>query len=116
MTYKGNSYKNMVVSANRKIHLSIEEAILHKDNSIEMIRRDVQLNCLASKGECITQQGTFLWEKPTLLQQCPLFQARVRVTGILIKNELNVETFISTDGSMIRMVLTGQLKVCNSTI
>ena len=36
MTYKGNSYKDMVVSANRKIHLSIEEAILHKDNSIEM--------------------------------------------------------------------------------
>ena len=81
-----------------------------------MKRKEVTLNCLASQGECVTMSGTFLWQPPSLLERCNLFQARNRITGILIKNELNVETFMSTDGSMVRMILTGEINSCNSTV
>ena len=60
--------------------------------------------------------GTFTWEKLSQQDLCPFYQARDSIKGITVQNSAGVETFMSRDGSMVRLVITGQEERCNSTV
>ena len=60
--------------------------------------------------------GTFTWQKLSQQDLCPFYQARASGTGITVQNSAGVETFMSRDGSMVRLVITGQEDRCNSTV
>ena len=106
----------MVITANRKITLGEEEAVITGQGTVHLLRRDLELNCLARIGGCQTMTGTFTWKKLSQQDLCPFYQARDSITGITVQNSAGVETFMSRDGSMVRLVITGQEERCNSTV
>ena len=114
--HKGQKYYNMVVTANRKVSLFTETAILNQGNSIRVLRRDLQLPCPADQNNCVTDTATYLWIAPTKEETCPLFMVRKRVNGIIVQDDVGIERFMSTDVSMIRVILTAQRNMCNSSI
>ena len=74
--HKGKVYPKMVITSNRKITLSTEEAELTGDQTMKMLRRDVELNCLAKSQGCQTRSGTFIWTPPKPADLCPYYQTR----------------------------------------
>jgi hypothetical protein len=73
------------------------------------------LPCLAGREACALSTGTWLWKRPSEKDSCPYYLAR-KVVGIQVEgmeNDRRVETFLSTDGSMVRLMKKPGIVACN---
>jgi hypothetical protein len=71
----------------------------------------IRIGCRDTDLSCIYSGGNFFWAAPTKLERCRFHQIR-RSTGIVVSGSNGTETFISRDGSMIRLLLRRPAQLC----
>ena len=114
--YNGKKYEHMVVTVSKKFSLITHEATVDEDDVIHIPRLDLILPCSMSKTYCRTQHyGTFTWDSLKRDQTCRYHQTRT-TKGIIITDDRHQETFISTDKSMIRVIIKKPLSKCGQVI
>ncbi len=67
--------------------------------------RQIRLPCPLSAEACsIQDHGVYLWKNPPAEERCPLYSTRKEpVKGMIIADPSGLETFVSNDGSMVRL-------------
>jgi hypothetical protein len=71
----------------------------------------MRIGCRDTDLSCIYSGGTIFWTAPTVLEQCRFHQIG-RSSGIVVTGSNGTETFISQDGSMIRLFLRRPAQIC----
>jgi hypothetical protein len=71
----------------------------------------IRIGCRDTDLSCIYSGGTIFWTATTVLKQCCFHQIR-RSSGIVVTGSNGTETFISRDGSMIRLFLRRPAQLC----
>ena len=94
--------KGVVVSIH--LQISVFEEQFQRLNDLPQVRAvsaDVNLPCSFTALGCSTAEGAFVWT--AYQESCPLARSR-EASGHTVQDE-DHEVFISTDGSMIRLIL-----------
>lgn len=103
--YQGKTYPHMVVTVTKKIELFELEATVDENNVIHVPKLNTILPCPMEHNQCMTgSSGTFSWTDLAKKDACPYVQTRI-TKGIIITDSDNKETYMSTDKSMIRLLL-----------
>ena len=114
--YKGITFTDMVVTVARKFELYTQPASVNDDHLVHVLRPDIILSCLVNKEHCSSvDHGTFIWKAPAGQQACRYHILR-RVHGIIITDQFGVDVFMSTDNSLIRLVLTDSTSKCGNVV
>ena len=112
--YKGKKYPDMVVVVSREFTLTTQPARIIDNNLVHVVRYDLILPCPAHELYCQSStMGAFVWAPPPTL--CPYFVLR-NVTGIVVTDDNGVDTFISTDQSMIRLLIVDVVTRCDRVV
>ena len=95
-----------------QVTVSKEEIKIGPDGRVHLgPRDDVSTPCSEAAGSCETDLVTHVWEPPSKKEACMHFQLR-RSEGILITGKDLSETFLSRDGSMIRLLKQDPTELC----
>ena len=112
--YEGKKYENMVIVVSREYTLSIQPARIVDNNLVHVVRFDTILSCPAHELYCQSSTlGAFVWAPPPTT--CPYFVLR-KVSGIIVTDDNGVDTFISTDQSMIRLLIVDVVTRCDTVV
>ena len=85
--------------------LGLKEVIAHT--------QDQRLSCLPSEGGCETPLATYIWTAP--VDSCEL--AYVRTTsGLEVTSDKEETVFMSTDGSLVRLIKKEDFSECNRIV
>ncbi len=115
-THAGTVYHGMMVSAQLRITLETIPATVTEDERVHLARSDRILSCPMASKHCVTHtSGTYFWYPPSGIDACRFFQIR-QSQGILITDQFGVDTFMSTDGSLIRLLVEDSLSRCDQVI
>ena len=107
---------NMVVTVARKFELYTQHASVNSDHLVHVLRPDIILSCLVTKERCSSlDHGTFIWKAPSGQQACRCHVLH-GVQGIIITDQFGVDVFMSTDNSLIRLVLTDSTSKCGNIV
>lgn len=74
-------------------------------------RDDFSTSCSAAHGSCRTHSVTHVWSPSGGKESCMHYQLR-RTKGILVTGENDVQTYISTDETMIRLIKKDATFLC----
>jgi hypothetical protein len=102
--YEGKHYEDVVISHQLAITLVEDTALINSDGTLVTNQEEIILACQASKNSCATDQATYLWDTPTEQEKCLYFKSR-RTKGTVVTTEAGDITYMSTDGSMVRLLL-----------
>ena len=101
--------------------ISLHQVELEVDletGSVRDNRFGVDLPCDINDSGCtLTVEGTYFWDRDPRIEECPLYQAR-HVRGIMVTNEGKDDdkAFLSRDGSLVRLLLTGTKAMCDRLV
>ena len=110
------TYEKMVVTVMRSIELYQYPATVDDNDIIHIPQLAITLPCGFPQLQCKTHQhGTFYWPAKTRKDMCPYFQTRSTV-GIVIEDSQNRELYISTDNSMLRLLIKDPISRCGHII
>jgi hypothetical protein len=102
--YKGKHYEDLVISHQLAITLVEDTALINPDGTLVINQEEIILACQASENSCTTDQATYLWDTPTEPEKCLYIESR-RTKGTVVTTEAGHSTYMSTDGSMVRLLL-----------
>ena len=102
----------VVVEVQVKVTLR-EEVYLLNNKEVMAHVEDVRLPCPASAHGCQLPLRTYLWESPNL--DCDLAVARV-AHGTEAESEKGEKVFISTDGSLVRLIRQDAVSLCGRVV
>jgi hypothetical protein len=102
--YEGKHYEDLVISHQLAITLVEDTALINPDGMLVTNQEEIILACQASENSCATDQATCLWDTPTEQEKCLYFKSR-RTKGTVVTTEASDSTYMSTDGSMVRLLL-----------
>ena len=111
-TIGGEDLYDMVVSYEIKITLQ-QETFITKEGQLRATTSGVNLPCQGHEGACQTPRATYVWAIPD--SKCPMAYIRTS-TGIVAHDNEDREVFMSTDGSLIRLVLGATVSSCGDII
>jgi hypothetical protein len=94
----------LVISHQIAITLVKDMALINLDDTLITHQEEILLACQASENSCATDQATYLWDTPTEQEKCLYFESR-RTKGTVVTTEAGDSTYMSTDGSMVRLLL-----------
>ncbi len=117
-TYMYNSipYNHMVVSASRKISLFELPVSFTSTSEVFVPRFDLHLPCTSHTEYCETDNfGSFIWTEPAASAGCRYFRTRVS-SGLELEDDQGRRTFISNDGSMLRLILKDTVTACGQVV
>ena len=106
-TFNGRHYNKMVLHHYYKIW--IEELPAEWDEEtgyITPMAERVTLSCHSNRGVCIKGDDVYFWSPPEDEPRCPYYKAR-HSKGVIAYGS-DATTYMSEDGSLIRLVLKGQ--------
>ena len=104
------THKEMVRFNLLKIQLKEEELIRDTETNEVVTETGVKLSCSARTGFCSTSEASYVWEPPSP-DYCPYALARVS-EGIVVTDDADDEVFMSTDDSLIRLMLKQPAPAC----
>ena len=110
ITKGDKTYDHMVVPVAMTISLFHQPAEIQDSGLVHVLRPDVLMDCPEKEGSCSTaHHGTFVWtpQKDT----CHYALSR-RVEGIVITDNHGTDTFMSTDGSLVRLLIKEPISKC----
>jgi hypothetical protein len=102
--YEGKHYEDLVISHQFAITLVEDTALINPDSTLITNQEEIILACQASENACATNQATYIWDTPTEQEKCLYFESR-RTKGTVVTTETGDSTYMSTDGSMVRLLL-----------
>lgn len=109
-TADGKQVNGVNVGVHMSVELSMDEGIIRK-GQLTLYGSQRELPCRASKGYCLTNSGTYLWTNPEGEEACRLHQTRT-TKGIKLAGDDGRTTYISKDGSLIRVVIGETVERC----
>jgi hypothetical protein len=98
--YEGKHYEDLVISHRLAITLVEDTALINSDGTLVTNQEEIILACQTSEKPC----ATYLWDTPTEQEKCLYFKSR-RTKGTVVTTEAGDSTYMSTDGSMVRLLL-----------
>ena len=108
----GTLYKNMVVDHRFKVKVTKEE--FSWDGQVLLALSDnTRIPCSLFDQDCQTAEATYLWSNP--LGYCPLAHAK-EVTGMVVEDDNDRKVFMSTDNSLVRLVMQHQESQCERMV
>ena len=110
----GHTLDHINVAVHVEWRMYTEEALIRK-NAIVLHRRQLQLRCRASQGECVGSEATYLWNVPSEDDVCRLHKTRI-AKGMQLTGERGTVSFLSTDGSMIRVIRREAIHRCGQVV
>jgi hypothetical protein len=93
------------------ITLDTDTLLVDATGSCIVNNDQIKIGCRDTALSCIYSGGTIFWKAPTDLERCRFNQIR-RSTGIVVTGSKGTETFITQDGSMIRLILRRLAQLC----
>jgi hypothetical protein len=102
--YEGKHFEDLVISHQLAITLVEDTALINSDGTLVTNQEEIILACQASENACATDQATYIWDTPTEQEKCLFFESR-RTKGTVVTTETGDSTYMSTDGSMVRLLL-----------
>ena len=112
--HEGKKYEDMVMVVSREFTLTTQPARIIDDNLVHVVRHDLILHCQAHELHCTSAtRGTFIWAPPPDI--CPYYIVR-NVSGIVVTDDNGVDTFISTDDSMVRLLIVDVVTKCDRVV
>jgi hypothetical protein len=102
--YEGKHYEDLVISHQLAITLVEDTALINPDGTQITNQEEIILDCQASEKACATNQATYIWDTLTEQEKCLYFGSR-RTKGTVVTTETGNSTYMSTDGSMVRVLL-----------
>lgn len=89
--------------------------IVSTDEGVMDQHTNVELPCTINESFCETSlDGTYVWHLDK--GDCPLRMNKKDIKGTLATNNKNQEVLLSTDNSLIRVIITGKTNMCNTEI
>jgi hypothetical protein len=100
-----------------ELFITLEEDLLlvDKEGACIVNNDQIRISCRDTDLSCTYSGGTIFWTLPTVLELCRFHRIR-RSAGIVVTGSNGTETFISRDGSMIRLILRKPAKLCGEAI
>ena len=114
-TKEGVLAQSMVVSQHITIDLYRFEATTDRQGRVHLTTDDRSLPCNVLARSCVTNSGSYFWDKVEFDDHCPLYQTR-QASGIVVTDEGGRRSFISRDNSLLRLRLRGEISYCNQTV
>jgi len=111
----GVKLRHMVVGVHRSYALFEVAMKTTEEGVITDVSHEVQLPCGKNKNGCITDEGTYFWDSPNDDQQCPVYRTRLS-KGLLVTNDRGHRVFMSNDGTMIRLSISGEVMKCGHMV
>ncbi len=106
----------MVVS-HFEVRLETLSGIIDEQGQVQIDRTGLKLPCSVDDEECETgEHGTFMWKEPKESDMCPLYLARGPLEGVEIKDSTGTVTFVSTDGTHIRLQKGPPFSYCGALV
>jgi hypothetical protein len=103
-TVSGKTLDSMVVFHEDRVTLE-EVQYLVGPTEVRLAGTGALLNCRPHTGECHRDSATYIWNPPQGPDQdCTLANSR-NMTGQLVENQAGKKVFMSTDQSMVRLIL-----------
>jgi hypothetical protein len=102
--YEGKHYEDLVISHQLAITLVEDTALINLDGTLITNKEEIVIACQASENVCATSRATYIWDTPTEQEKCLYFESR-RTKGTVVTTETGDSTYMSTDGSMVRLLL-----------
>lgn len=106
--------EQIVIAA--QVFISVEKEHFKGQKEItQAVTRGVNLPCSLGELGCETAEGTFFWTADK--GECPQYRvARNNVRGAFAVSDEGVETFVSSDDSLIRLQRLGTSTLCDRTM
>jgi hypothetical protein len=104
--YQDKHYEDLVISHQIAKTLVEDTELINLDGTLITHQEEILLAFQASENSCTTDQAIYLWDDPTEQQKCIYFESR-RTKGTVVTTEVSDSTHMSTDGSMVRLLLRG---------
>jgi hypothetical protein len=102
--YKGKHYEDLVISHQLSITLVEDTALINPGGTLITNQKEIILACQASENACAESRATYIWDTPTEQKKCLFFKSR-RTKGTVVTTETGDSTYMSADGSMVRLLL-----------
>lgn len=112
MRSQGEILYNMVVQVQINIKLRNETILLGKNEVIAHVA-DKRLPCDVKDTGCATPEATYIWSAP--LDPCELAYVRM-IAGLEVANEEGDAVFMSTDGSLVRLLKKEAVSECQRIV
>ena len=114
--YGGHIHHHMVVPVTVLIELFQYPATVDEQQLVSIPHLSLTLPCPYSKHTCITHRhGTFNWDRKTDADMCPYFQIR-NTSGILVQDAQSRNLYISTDNTMLRLIVNEPIHRCGHVL
>ena len=112
----GKTYYGIVVKTTRQITLEAYDGRVDDDGEIFLPQLDLTMPCIMRQRQCRTRNfGTFVWNPLTTKDSCTYFRTRT-TKGIIISDTDDRETYISTDKSMLRLIIGKPQSKCGAIL
>ena len=108
---KGIDIPDIMIWEELTITLDTDTLLVDKEGACIVNNDQIRIGCRDTDLSCIYSGGTLFWTAPTELEKCRYHQIR-RSTGIVVTGSNGTDTFISRDGSMIRLILRRPAQLC----
>ena len=109
----GKTLPDVVVAHRLRITLK-RETFTYFDDTVYADSASIKLKCDFHRLSCVTPvDGTYVWNIPQ--NRCPLATSRV-TSGMLATDSSNTQTFMSTDDSLVRLIITGTTYLCEKKV
>ena len=108
----GELFKNMVVDHKFRITVT-EEEFTWDGTEMVALSDKTRIPCGLFEQDCQTAEATYTWENP--VGHCPLAVSK-RATGLVTEEERGQKVFMSTDGSLIRLIMKHQVGYCERRV
>ena len=110
----GTTLSHMNVGVHLEFKMYVEEALVRK-NRVILHHSQRQLSCKANSERCWGRHATYVWDMPPEEETCRLHQTRL-VKGLQIQGEKGTISFLSNDGSMLRLIRGEQVERCGQAV
>ena len=110
--WDGVLYHNMILDRNVQVYIE-NETFLEEQGQVTAYKDNVHLECPMSLAGCETATATYIWTP--LTDTCPLAYTRF-ISGIEVEDERGQAVFMSTDGSLVRVINHGPTSYCGRVV
>ena len=111
--FQGKTIYNMITDHNLQIMVEPETFVYDSLKKTLQASDGTRLPCGTYAGSCHTATATYLW-KP-IHGYCPLAQSKL-VTGLVAEDISRKRVFMSTDNSLVRLVLGAEESHCDRSV
>lgn len=111
LALNGVVIKSMVQYFTEEVLYEEEKFVLREDDSVVAFYKNLRLSCPFDDKGCLGSGHTFIWTIPQR-DHCPLGLVKTFTGALLTSDTKSQKVAVSTDKSLLRFVLKGNMEYC----